>query len=72
MRTQPGDKETMTVQEAKDYYKLSHRKFDALLHEEGIDFIAFYYDGRRLILRKAFETYLFAHPEIRRREKNGR
>ena len=51
------------------YYKLSRRKFHELLHQEGLEFIAFYYNGRRLILKKEFERYLKEHPEIRRRER---
>ena len=46
------DKDTMTVQETVAHYKLSRRKFYELLHQDGLDFIAFYYNGRRLILRQ--------------------
>lgn len=69
MKSKVGDKDTMTVQEAVIYYKLSRRKFYELLHQEGLEFIAFYYNGRRLILKKEFERYLKGHPEIRRRER---
>ena len=63
------DKDTMTVQETVEHYKLSRRKFYELLHQDGLDFIAFYYNGRRLILRTEFEKYLNKHPEIRRTER---
>ena len=63
------DKDTMTVQETVAHYKLSRRKFYELLHQDGLDFIAFYYNGRRLILRTEFEKYLNKHPEIRMRER---
>ena len=59
----------MTVQEAVTYYKLRRSKVYALLHQEGLEVIAFYYIGRRLILKKEFERYLKGHPEIRRRER---
>lgn len=41
----------------------------APINGEGLEFIAFYYNGRRLILKKEFERYLKEHPEIRRRER---
>lgn len=69
MKTQLEKKDVMTVQEAVEYYKLSRRKFYALLHEEGLTFVAFYYNERRLILCREFEKYLEKHPEIRRRER---
>lgn len=69
MKPNIKDKDTMTVQETVAHYKLSRRKFYELLHQDGLDFIAFYYNGRRLILRTEFEKYLNKHPEIRRRER---
>lgn len=69
MKPHIKDKDTMTVQETVEHYKLSRRKFYELLHQDGLDFIAFYYNGRRLILRTEFEKYLNKHPEIRRRER---
>ena len=60
MKPNIKDKDTMTVQET-----VAHE----LLHQDGLDFIAFYYNGRRLILRTEFEKYLHKHPEIRRRER---
>lgn len=38
----------------------------------GLNFVVFYYDGRRLIIREEFEKYLAEHPELRRRGFNGR
>ena len=69
MKPHIKDKDTMTVQETVEHYKLSWRKFYELLHQDGLDFITFYYNGRRLILRTEFERYLNKHPEIRRRER---
>lgn len=69
MKPNIKDKDTMTVQETVEHYKLSRRKFYELLHQDGLDFIAFYYNGRRLILRTEFEKYLDKHPEIRRRKR---
>lgn len=69
MRPSLENKDVMTVQETIDYYRLSRRKFYALLHEKGLTFVAFYYDNRRLILCRKLEKYLEKHPEIRRRER---
>lgn len=69
MRPPLENKDVMTVQEAIDYYRLSCRKFYALLHEKGLTFVAFYYNERRLILCREFERYLEQHPEIKRRER---
>ena len=55
MRPPLENKDVMTVQEAIDYYRLSSRKFYALLHEKGLTFVAFYYNERRLILCREFE-----------------
>lgn len=68
MKPQLKDKDVLTVQEAVEYFELSRRKFYALLKEEGLPFVAFYYNKRRLILRTEFVKYLEKHPEIRRRE----
>lgn len=72
MKPQIGNKATMTVQEAVQHYCLSRRKFYDLLHQPGMKFVVFYYDGRRLIIREEFEKYLDAHPELRRRGFDGR
>lgn len=68
MKPQLKDKDVLTVQEAVEYFELSRRKFYALLKEEGLPFVAFYYNKRRLILRTEFAKYLEEHPEIGRRE----
>ena len=68
MKTQMQDKDVLTVQEAVEHFNLSRRKFYALLEEDGLPFVAFYYNRRRLILRSEFTKYLEGHPEIRRRE----
>lgn len=72
MKPQIGEKATMTVQEAVNHYCLSRRKFYDTLHLPGMNFVVFYYDGRRLIIREEFEKYLSEHPELRRRGFNGR
>lgn len=72
MKPQIGDKEVLTVQEAVAHYQLARSKFYALLHEEGLTFLVFYYNGRRLLIRKEFEKYLDIHPELRRRGYDGR
>ena len=68
MKPQLKDKDVLTVQEAVEYFELSRRKFYALLKEERLPFVAFYYNKRRLILRAEFVKYLEEHPEIRRRK----
>ena len=72
MKPQLGDKEMLTVQEAVEHFQLSRRKFYDLLHQKGLTFLAFYYDGRRLLIRKEFEKYLDKHPKLRRRGYDGR
>ncbi len=72
MKTDPKDKEMITVQEAAQLYSLSRRPFYNLLHQKGLNFLAFYFDGRRLIMRREFEKYLDKHPELRRRGYDGR
>lgn len=69
MKPQLKNKDVMTVQETVAYYRLSRRKFYALLHEEELPFLVFYYNNRRLILCREFEKHLDAHPELRRRER---
>lgn len=66
------DKYTLTIKEAVQHYYLSRRKLYDLLHQPGMKFVVFYYDGRRLIIREEFEKYLDAHPELRRRGFDGR
>ena len=68
MKPQLKEKDVLTVQEAVEYFELSRRKFYALLKEERLPFVVFYYNKRRLILRTEFVKYLEGHPEIRRRE----
>ena len=72
MKPELAEKEMLTVQEAVDYFKLSRRKFYALLYEDNLPFLVFYYGKRRLIIKHEFEKYLKSHPEIRRREAYGR
>ena len=72
MKPQLGDKEMLTVQEAVEHFQLSRRKFYDLLHQKGLTFLVFYYDGRRLLIRKEFEKYLDKHPELRRGGYDGR
>ena len=69
MKTPIGEKATITVQEAVEHFNLRRRKFYDLLHQPGLDFVVFYYDERRLIIREAFERYLDVHPELIRRRR---
>lgn len=62
----------ITVPEATEYYVLNHKKFRELLHQGNLNFLVYYYNGRRLIIREEFEKYLDKHPELRRRKRNGK
>ena len=59
------NKDLLNTLEAIEFFDLSRRKFYALL-KENKDFIVAY-KSRKLIHRTAFEKYLNAHPELKRR-----
>lgn len=67
MKVSTDNKDILTVEETINHFQLSRRKFYPLLKEEGLDFFAFYYGGRRLILKEPFARYLLQHPELKRR-----
>ncbi len=62
----PGEKDLITPAEAIEFYTLSARKMWKLMDTTN-DFTVKYYNGRSLIIRKAFEEFLDNHPELRRR-----
>ena len=59
------NKDLLNPSETIEFFDLSRRKFYALLKEDK-DFIVTY-KSRKLIRRTAFEKYLKAHPELKRR-----
>ncbi len=64
-----AEKDILTLAEAIDYFRLSRRKFSALLKsEEKYDFIV-YYRSRKMIIRVLFQMYLEEHGELRRCRK---
>lgn len=66
-RAEPKNKDLLNPAEAIDCFRLSRRKFYALLKKnKDNDFIVFY-GSRKLIIRTAFEKYLLEHQELRRR-----
>lgn len=66
-KTDPGNKDLLNPGEAIEYFRLSRRKFYALLKEKKENDFIVLYGERRLIIRTAFQKYLFTHPELRRR-----
>jgi hypothetical protein len=66
-----AEKDVLNPQEAIKYFNLSRRKFLQFLKEtDGGDFLA-YYKERKLIIRVAFEKYLFQNPQIKEVMANG-
>jgi hypothetical protein len=66
-----AEKDILNSQEAIKYFNLSRRKFLQFLKEtDGGDFLA-YYKERKLIIRVAFERYLFQNPQIKEVLTNG-
>lgn len=65
-RVTAENKDLLNPSETIEYFKLSRRKFYALIKEKpDNDFIVFY-GSRRLIIRTAFEKYILKHPGLRR------
>ncbi|MGN0162806.1 MAG: excisionase [Candidatus Ornithomonoglobus sp.] len=65
-RVTAENKDLLNPSETIEYFKLSQRKFYALIREmPDNDFIVLY-GSRRLIIRTAFEKYILKHPELRR------
>jgi hypothetical protein len=66
-----AEKDVLNPQEAIKYFNLSNRKFYKFLSEtDGGDFLA-YYKERKLIIRVAFQRYLFQNPQIKEVLTNG-
>lgn len=59
-------KDLLNPSEAIEHFKLSRRKFYALLKEKAENDFIVLYGQRHLIIRTAFERYLQQHPELRR------
>jgi hypothetical protein len=66
-----AEKDVLNPQETIKYFNLSNRKFYKFLSEtDGGDFLA-YYKERKLIIRVAFQRYLFQNPQIKEVLTNG-
>lgn len=63
----PEDKDILTVTEAIDYFVVKRREFYALLKEPPKNDFIIYYRNHKMIIRSAFEKYMEAHPELRRK-----
>ena len=67
-----GEKDILNPEEAIKYRNLSRRKFYQFLEEtDGGDYLA-YYKTRILIIRLAFEQYLYKNPKVKEELANGR
>jgi hypothetical protein len=66
-----AEKDILNPEEAIRHWNLSRRKFYRFLSEtDGGDFLA-YYGERKLIIRIAFEKYLFQNSQIKEVLANG-
>ena len=66
------DKDILNPEEAIRYWNLSRRKFYQFLEQtDGGDYLA-YYKTRILIIRLAFEQYLYKNPKVKEELENGR
>lgn len=61
------DKDLLDPTETIEHFKLSRRKFYAMLKENKKNDFVVLYGNRKLIIRSAFEKYISKHPELRRR-----
>ena len=66
-RVAAENKDLINPSETIEYFKLSRRKFYALIREKPDNDFIILYGNRRLIIRTAFEKYILKHPELRRR-----
>ena len=67
-----GEKDILNPEEAIRYWNLSRRKFYTFLEKtDGGDYLAFY-KKRTLIIRLAFEQYLYKNPKVKEELANGR
>ena len=59
------EKETLSIEEAAEYFNLSRINFRKFLKEKGsCDYIACY-RNRTLIISSAFEKYLIENPKVK-------
>jgi len=61
-----GDKDLLNLQETIEHFKLSRRKFAALMKSKETKPFLVMYGSRKLVIRTEFETYMKFHPELRR------
>lgn len=67
-----GEKDVLNPEEAIRYWNFSRRKFYQFLEQtDGGDYLA-YYKKRTLIIRLAFEQYLYKNPKVKEELINGR
>ena len=67
-----GEKDILNPEEAIKYWNFSRRKFYQFLEQtDGGDYLA-YYKKRTLIIRLAFEQYLYKNPKVKEELANGR
>ena len=67
-----GEKDILNPEEAIKYWNLSRRKFYQFLEQtDGGDYLA-YYKKRTLIIRLAFEQFLYKNPKVKEELANGR
>ena len=67
-----GEKDILNPEEAITYWNFSRRKFYQFLEQtDGGDYLA-YYKTRILIIRLAFEQYLYKNPKVKEELANGR
>lgn len=64
----PGaeEKDLINQMDTINHFKLSSRKFNALMKSKEREAFTVMYNKRKLIIRSEFEKYLAAHPELRR------
>ena len=66
------EKDILNPEEAICYWNFSRTRFYKFLKQtDGGDFLAFYKE-RILIIRVAFEQYLFRNPEVKEELTNGK
>ena len=67
-----GEKDILNPEEAIKYWNFSRRKFYQFLEQtDGGDYLA-YYKKRILIIRLAFEQYLYKNQKVKEELANGR
>ena len=71
-RSDLGEKDILNPEEAIKYWNFSRRKFYQFLEQtDGGDYLA-YYKKRILLIRLAFEQYLYKNPKVKEELENGR